>query len=83
MAQRGPAFGSRIPNVAADHSLGNSVGAIGEPVGTFGGFGPGGDPGWALGSGPCPDLLTNPDPLFTEGCRWSFALRDGVTSRLR
>ena len=78
MAQRGPAFESRIPSVAADHPLGNSVGAIGWPVGTFGGFGSGGGPGRALGFGPCPDLLTNPDPLFIEGCRWPFALRDGV-----
>ncbi len=28
----------------------------------FGGFGPGGGLGWALGFGSCPDLLTKPDP---------------------
>ena len=67
MAQRGPAFGSRILTAAADHSLGNSVGATGSPVGTFGGFGPGGDPDGALGFGSRPDLLTNPDPFFYGG----------------
>ena len=32
MSQGGPALGSRIPTSAADHLLGNSVGAIGWPV---------------------------------------------------
>lgn len=47
---------SRIPTSAPDHPLGISVGAIGWPVGSPGGFGSGGRPGWVAGCGPPPDL---------------------------
>ena len=57
MVQCGPAFSVANSLSAPDRSLGNSVGAIGWPVDSFGGFGPGGLPGWASGFGSASNLV--------------------------
>ena len=59
MVQCRPAFSVANSYVCpGPFSLGNSVGANGWSVGSSGGFGPGGLPGWASGFGSSPSLVT-------------------------
>ena len=57
MVQCRPAFRVANSYSAPDRPLGNSVEAIGWPAKSPGGFGPGGFPGWASGSGSASDLV--------------------------
>ena len=71
MVQCRPAFSVANPYVCpGPFPLGNSVGAIGWPVGSSGGFGPGGFLGCGGRASAClPRLGNDPDyPLWGVGC---------------